>query len=412
MNKLFRVGGIGTGQIFHDGHVPVYATRADVQLTALFDPNQAAAERARDHYQQLRSQAFPQEKHPEIVLYTSAQDLLKQVDMVDICTTVRYHAYYAAMALKANVHTMTEIPFARTWWEANYVAEQAKNSKAFFQLNDDNIFIPRYQAIRHVIESGLIGEPQNIWITRGCAGSERPGWFWTPLEAGGGCIFDYGSHAVMASWFLLGFDKIPVEARSLGIEVRNRTRLIDGRLRPIEIDDDAHFKIRYLNPANDDWITVNIETTWTWPDWSDNGGDVRGFIEVQGSLGTVTGFVNEKDEDFVKITRRGFTGERLLPIESACSKGISFHNEITNFIECMRAGTPSLLNVEVAAAVIRTINCAQLSELRGRISITGKDLEIWSRKIAKDSPNPWEAGDRIAVVINAPHQLKSSRMAS
>jgi predicted dehydrogenase len=274
-----------------------------------------------------------------------------------------------------------------------------------FQLNDDNVFIPRYQALRHVIESGMIGEVQHIRISRGYPGSGRPGWFWTPIEAGGGGIFDYGSHAVASTWFLLGFDKQPAEVRSLGIEVRNRTRPIDGHLRPIEIDDDAHFKIRYVDPTNGDWMTVTIEATWTWPDWADNGSDVRGYIEVTGSLGSVTGFVNEKDEDVLKVTGHAL-GERLLPIESAHTEDISFRDEIGNFIECVRAGKPSLLNADIAAAVIRTLNCAQLSELRGRVSVSARDLEAWSRKMAKGAADVWEAGDRIAVAINEPHRMK------
>lgn len=400
-----HVGGIGTGRVFHDAHLPVYANREDVQLTALYDPDVDAARRSRDRYIELRRKAFPDEGHPDVVIYNLAEDLLKNVHMVDICTTVRYHAYYAAMALKAGVHTMTEKPFARTWWEAQHVAEAAHASRALFQLNDDNLFIPRYQALRHVIESGLIGEVQNIWIARGYPGSGRPGWFWTPIDAGGGCIFDYGSHAVASTWFLVGFDKAPAEVRSLGIEVRNRTRPIDGRLRTIEIDDDAHFKVRYVDPQNGDWMNVTIEATWTWPDWADNGSDVRGYIEVTGSLGSVTGYVNEQDEDFLKVTHRVF-GERLLPVESAHTEDVSFRDEIANFIECIRAGKPSILNADIAAAVIRTINCAQLSELRGRVSVTAKDLEAWSRKLARDAADVWEAGDRIAVAINAPHRVK------
>ncbi len=405
MPDILRVGGIGTGRIFHDAHVPVYAARADVQLVAVYDPDTKAAKQARDHYLELRKQAFPDEQSPEIVVCKSAQELLKLVDLADICTTVRYHAYYAAMALEADVHTMTEKPFARTWWEARYVAEVAQQSKALFQLNDDNVFIPRYQALRHVIESGMIGEVQNIWIARGYPGSGRPGWFWTPIEAGGGCIFDYGSHAVASTWFLLGYDKVPVEVRSLGIEVRNRTRPIDRHLGPIEIDDDAHFKIRYLDPKNGDWATVTIETSWTWPDWSDNGSDVRGYVEVNGSLGSVTGYVDENDNDFLKVTHRVF-GERLLPVESAHTEDVSFRDEIANFIECIRAGQPSILNAQIAATVIRSLNCAQLSELRGRVSVSAKDLETWSRKQAQGAADVWEAGDRIAVAINAPHRVK------
>src|SRR5262249_31901841 len=142
------------------------------------------------------------DSHSDISICNTPEELLEKVDMVDVCSTVRWHAYYAAMALEHNVHVVTEKPMARTWWEAQRVAEVAKTSKALFQLNDDNVFIPRYQALRHVVESGMIGEVQTIWIARGYPGSTRNAWFWESLEAGGGGIMDYGSHAVASTWFL------------------------------------------------------------------------------------------------------------------------------------------------------------------------------------------------------------------
>lgn len=403
MSAILRIGGIGTGRVFCDAHLPVYASRGDVQLTALYDPDNDAALEARLRYNQLRSQAFPDEKHSEVAICRSVDELLEQVDMVDICATVRWHAVYAALALHRGIHTMTEKPTARTWWEAHAVAESARQSQALFQLNDDNLFIPRYQALRHVVESGMIGEVQSIWIARGYSGSGRKAWFWDPVEAGGGCIMDYGSHAVASTWFLLGLDWQPVEVRSLGIGVKNRTRPIGGRLQPIEIDDDAHFKVRYLNPKTGDWATVIIEATWTWPDLGEEGSDVRGYIEIEGSLGTVTGFVDEHDQDFLRVTRRSF-GERLLPVESAHTEEASFQDEIANFIESVRANQPSILNAEVAENVIKIINCAQLSELRGRVSVTPQDLETFSREIAAGIADPQQAGDEIVKRLNEPYR--------
>ena len=43
--------------------------------------------------------------------------------------------------------------------------------------------------------SGLIGEVQSLWIARGSHGGEG-GWFWNPVLSGGGCLMDYGTHAV------------------------------------------------------------------------------------------------------------------------------------------------------------------------------------------------------------------------
>lgn len=398
VDKILRIGAIGAGRVFREAHLPVYAQLEGVRLAAIYDPDPAAAKLAQERYQHLPGQTN------EAVICQTAEELYGLVDVVDICSTVRWHAFYAVQALEHNLHVMSEKPMARTWWEAQRVAQASAKSQGFFQLNDDNIFIPRYQALRHVIESGMIGEVQHIWIARGYPSSGRKGWFWQPLEAGGGCILDYGSHAVASTWFLVGLERYPTEVRSLGIQVKNRTRLIDGRLQAIEIDDDAHFKIRFVDPKTHDWVTVVVEATWTWPELGENGSDVRGYIEVEGSLGSVTGYVDELDQDFLRVRLRGF-GERLLPVPAAETEEESMRTEITNFIQCIREGKASLLNADLAAGVIQVINCAQLSELRGRVSITPAELMEFSQQVAYGIANPQQAGDQIALALNAPHRL-------
>jgi predicted dehydrogenase len=310
------------------------------------------------------------------------------------------------MALEKNVHVMTEKPMARTWWEAREVAETGRHSKAMFQLNDDNLFIPRYRALRNVIDDGMIGEVQHIWITRGYHGPEERGdWFWDPLENGGGAIMDYGSHAVSSVWFLAGYDKIPVEVRSLGIGIRQRLRLIGGRFRQIETDDDAHFKVRFVNPRNGDWITAVIEATWAWPELGRDGSDVHGYIEAEGSTGTVTACVDEAGHNYLRVVSRTF-GDRIIHVEDALSEAGSFRAEIDNFVKSIRAGVPSILNAEVAAGGIGMINRAQLSELRGRMAIPLEELIQFSQAQAEGAPDVWEGGDRIIRALYMPFQLE------
>jgi predicted dehydrogenase len=341
----------------------------------------------------------------DIKLCNSPEELISSVDMIDICSPARYHAQYAVMALKQNVHAMTEKPMARTWWEANQVAEAARTSEAMFQLNDDNLFIPRYRALRNVIDDGMIGEVQHIWITRGYHGPEDRGdWFWDPMENGGGAIMDYGSHAVSSVWFLAGYDKKPQDVRSLGIEARQKTRLIGGRFRQIETDDDAHFKVRFVNPKNGDWITAVIEATWAWPELGKDGSDVHGYIEVEGSKGTVTACVDEHGQDYLRVVSRTF-GERIIHVEEALSEAGSFRAEIDNFVKSIRAGVPSILNADVAAGGIRMINSAQLSELRGRVAITPDELAQFSREQAAAASNPWQGGDRIITALYTPFRM-------
>ncbi len=404
-NKPFRVGCLGAGKIFNEAHIPAYISLDSVELAAIYDPDHKRAESTRGHYLSLLKEAGRQVDDVNVELCSSADELISRVDMIDICSPARYHALYAVMALEKNVHVMTEKPMARTWWEASQVAEAARKSTAMFQLNDDNLFIPRYRALRNVIDDGMIGEVQHIWITRGYHGPEDRGdWFWDPMENGGGAIMDYGSHAVSSVWFLAGYDKSPQEVRSLGIEARQKMRLIGGRFRQIETDDDAHFKVRFVDPNNGDWITAVIEATWAWPELGRDGSDVHGYIEVEGSKGAVTACVTETGEDYLRIVSRTY-GERIIPVEEALSEAGSFRAEIDNFVKSIRAGVPSILNADVAAGGIRMINSAQLSELRGRVAITPVELMQFSREQAAAAPDAWQGGDRIISTLYAPFRV-------
>jgi predicted dehydrogenase len=403
--KPFRVGCMGAGQIFNEAHLPAYISLHSVELAAIYDPDRKHAESTREHYLSLLKEAGQSTEEVTIDICDTPEGLISKVDMIDICSPARYHAQYAVMALEKNAHAMTEKPMARTWWEAKQVSEAASHSQAMFQLNDDNLFIPRYRALRNVIDDGMIGEVQHIWITRGYHGPEERGdWFWDPMENGGGAIMDYGSHAVSSVWFLAGYDKQPVEVRSLGIEARQKLRLIGGRFRQIETDDDAHFKVRFLNPKNGDWITAVIEATWAWPELGRDGSDVHGYIEVEGSTGNVTACVDENEHNYLRVVSRTY-GERIIHVEDALSEAGSFRAEIDNFVKSIRAGVPSILNAEVAAGGIRMINSAQLSELRGRVAITPEQLTKFSEERTTDASDAWQGGDRIIQALYAPFRV-------
>ncbi|MFS0862138.1 Gfo/Idh/MocA family protein [Fredinandcohnia sp. 179-A 10B2 NHS] len=407
MNNMFRVGCIGTGSISNTAHIPAFVSlHKEFRIVAIYDSNPKNAESTKSNYIKLMNEKGITVDW-DIHLTESAEELLQQVDVVDICTSLRFHSYYAALALKHNVHAMSEKPMARTWWESTSVVEAAKNTNSLFQLNDDNLFIPRYLHVKNVIESGMLGDIQQIFIARGKSSSDRSSWFFDPIEAGGGSVLDYGTHAVTSTWFMIGFDKIPQEVRSLGIRVKDRTRIVDGQLKEINVDDDAHFKIRYLNPLNGDWINVVIEATWSWPELGKDGSDVRGYIEVQGSEGTATLVFDEDDQEFIKITNRMY-GERWLPIKSYASEDLSFEDELYHFYKTLVTGSSSLLDAEKGAMIVKLINCAQLSELRERKSITPGELEEFTNEIVDGIDDFLVAGDKISKVLNKPYASTAS----
>ncbi len=399
--KKIKVGMIGTGNISRTAHLPALASIAQTEVTGFFDINPENAKAARDDYFRYLREENRDVKPETAVIYGSAEEMLKHVDAVDICSSLRYHAYYSAMALERGVHAMSEKPMARTWLEAKQVVEAGKKSSAIFQLNDDNIFLPRYQALRNVVESGMIGDVQNVWTARGSfsVSPRRSDWFYEAVESGGGCIFDYGSHAVCTTWFIVGFDKVPAEVRSMQMGVYERTKYRNGRYTKVEVDDNALFKIRYVNPVNNDWINVTIESTWTWPRLGRSSSSTKAYIEVQGSTGTADVYFDENGQEYVRIKSRAF-GERSIPIPSYKTEDESFKDEINCFAKCVLENKRSLLDTQMAAQTIQIINSVQLSHLKGDVTLPLEEIDKFNNRYGDKSP--WDAGNDIAWDLNAP----------
>ncbi|MCK4300576.1 MAG: Gfo/Idh/MocA family oxidoreductase, partial [Planctomycetes bacterium] len=174
---VVRVGGVGTGRIFQWAHLRVYPQLlAKARLVGFFDIDPARAEQAREKYaNMLREYAS---EHPqwaeaangnvaELRCYGTLDELLSEVDVVDVCTHARGRMAVAMAALEKGVHSMVEKPMARTWIEADRAARAfTERPEIFFQLNDDNVFDPRYRALHDLVAQGVIGAVQSIWLSR------------------------------------------------------------------------------------------------------------------------------------------------------------------------------------------------------------------------------------------------------
>lgn len=394
MNKeVLRFGVIGCGKVFNAAHIHAYLDLDGVELVGFYDVDPEHAVRTKAHFERLlddriaQVQQGNQSSSPDdagssyiedaeryktnkahLRIFHTAEELLGNVDVVDICTPVKFHVPYSVMALEHGVNAMSEKPPARNWLETRQLMDAARNSQALYQLNDDNLFLPRYQMVRHVIESGEIGEVVSIWIARGSHGPQERAWFWDPQIAGGGALMDYGTHAVTSTWYLVGMDKVPRLVKSFRVSKRHAHRIIAGRVCEIGIDDDAHFKVCFEDPTTRDWQTVVIEATWSWPELGELGSDVAGYLEVRGTDGAILGYVNEKGQNCLRISRYG-CGEHVLLVPPTRSERESFLAEIRNFVECIRAHKVSVLNEGVASEVAAVLGAVYLSELRGRIPV-------------------------------------------
>ncbi|MDE6880559.1 MAG: Gfo/Idh/MocA family oxidoreductase [Oscillospiraceae bacterium] len=399
---LLRLGIVGAGNICNGAHLPAYVSNKDqVAVRAIYDLDRRHAEETRENYLRLMREAGACVDW-EIDVCVSPEELLEKVDLVDICTSLKYHAHYAAMALRKGVHAMSEKPMARTWPEAMDVVAAEEQTDAFYQLNDDNIFLPRFQHFRNAVASGMAGDITELWISRGTHSSDRNTWFYNPVEAGGGCILDYGSHAVAAACFILGFGKKLEAVRSLRIGVKERTRVVRGRLQEISVDDDAHFKALFSDPQTGDWSSAVIECTWAYPEFGPDSSDTSGFLVIRGSEGVITGYFDDAGQEYIRISRYA-GGEFSFPIKSYTSEAMSFAEEIRNFCVCIREGRRPFLDAKKGARTIQIINMAQLSETLDRKAVTPALFESFVQEHTASSP--LKTGDALAEILTAPYLL-------
>jgi predicted dehydrogenase len=149
-----KVGLIGSGGISR-AHMPAFLERKDdVTLTAVCDVREdAALAYAKDAG--LDSGAA----------YTDIESFLRNADIeaVDICTTHNTHHDLAVAAIQAGKHVLLEKPMATSIAESRNIVEEAEKAGVTFMVAQMLRFLPHYQQVRRIIESGELGE---IWAAR------------------------------------------------------------------------------------------------------------------------------------------------------------------------------------------------------------------------------------------------------
>jgi predicted dehydrogenase len=139
--------------------------------------------------------------------YNDYRELLEQPDIeaVTIAVPNYLHATMAIDALKAGKHVLLEKPMATSLKDALKIVETAKKSKCVLMLGQNLRFNRHTQLARMAVDRGDLGEPyhaRTFWLRR--AGIPRIGsWFTQKKFAGGGCLFDLGSHCLDLTMHLM-----------------------------------------------------------------------------------------------------------------------------------------------------------------------------------------------------------------
>src|SRR5690349_5155936 len=128
-------------------------------------------------------------------LYSSLDEMLPEVDVLDICSPTHLHHEMALKAAAAGKHIVCEKPLARTTEQAQEILNACREAGVQLFVAHVVRFFPEYALAHSAVAEGQIGKPGVIRLHRGSYRPKKPAGNWFLDEAkSGGVLMDLMIH--------------------------------------------------------------------------------------------------------------------------------------------------------------------------------------------------------------------------
>lgn len=242
------------------------------------------------------------------------------IDAVLICSSTNTHSPISVEAIKAGKHVFCEKPIDHDIDKIKEVIDALKDSKVKYQVGFNRRFDHNFEAVKHAVVAGKIGEPHIIKVTS--RDPEPPSAEYAAVS--GGMFLDMTIHDFDMVRFLAGCDAEEIYVQS--------AVLVDPAIGEAGDVDTAVITIKMENGA----IAV-IDNSRK----AVYGYDQR--AEVFGSKGMVA-TSNDTESSAVLSTADGVTGEK--PLYFFLERYMqSFAKEVNCFIDAIEHNTDTPLGV-------------------------------------------------------------------
>lgn len=240
MQKI-RFGIVGAGAVSDFHHVPGIRVDPRAELVAVCDPNRELLEQRRRDWSVDK-------------LYTDYADLARDrnVDAVIIATPNDTHYAIAMACIEEGKHLMCEKPLGLNFAEARRMYQAARDRNVKHLTAFTYRFAPSMRYLRHLVKSGLLGEPRHFRSQRFLDWPETSwGWRQYKKNAGAGDLFDMTIHRIDLAMDLLG----PLQSVCGAVaQFCPRDRTADGQsCPPSEVDDWSSLIGRFESGAVGVW---------------------------------------------------------------------------------------------------------------------------------------------------------------
>ena len=190
---MLNVGIIGLGKMGLS-HCSIVNTHPQVKLAAVCDSTKYILEVL--------------EKYSGFPCYDNASSMFAnaKLDAVLIATPSRFHAQAVHMALERGLHVFCEKPLCLSSREGANLARMAREKNLVNQVGYHCRFVAAFAEAKRLIEAEAIGAVSHVLAEAYGSVVLRPklGTWRLRKAEGGGCLYDYASHAINLVNFVLG----------------------------------------------------------------------------------------------------------------------------------------------------------------------------------------------------------------
>ena len=185
------IGGIG---MMGSTHLDAYAKIKGAKVVAVADLIEDRREGRKTVAGNVKGQSQGGTDFAAFRKYADAMEMIADpdIDIIDLCLPTPLHARYAAAALKAGKHVLTEKPFARTAREAQALVKAAEKSDKLLMCAMCMRFWPAWAWLKQAIDKQAYGRVLGAQFRR--VANHPGGPLYSDGDACGGAILDLHVH--------------------------------------------------------------------------------------------------------------------------------------------------------------------------------------------------------------------------
>jgi len=320
-NRKLRVGVIGTGAFAETCHVPGLQSHPQAEVVAICG-------RRLEHTRAIADRFHIPHIHTDYEELCARHD----IDAVTIVTPNAEHARHVRAALASGKHVLCEKPLALNMKEAREIARLAVESGMIHQVAFTYRYLYGIRELRRRVLQGDVGSPYYLRIQWEVWDAMHPEYrlgFRDKLDlAGGGVLYDVGSHMFDLARFILGpLDSVMGFTKLIP---RQRKDSSTGALSNVETDDLAAAWFVHESGVRGQWFASRVTPSC----------DEKAHVEVIGEEGALRATLSRGSVDCLRVSTPVKPWEELsLPEEARDKSPHALNIMMQSFVDACLRGT-------------------------------------------------------------------------